>query len=131
MDAIDELRQSDLAASKAYDVETLISLWTDDVVVLPPGGPPTVGKHAAAADLRKSAEQSRELAVLEYDQIWEETQVAGDFAFQWGYIVGAMQPRAGGDVSRYRLKALRVLRRGIDGKWLVHRTMWNSAPPAA
>jgi ketosteroid isomerase-like protein len=37
MRGIEELRRRDEAASKAYDVEALAALWTDDPVALPPG----------------------------------------------------------------------------------------------
>src|SRR5207248_6733435 len=35
-----------LAASEGRDVERILSFWTDDAVVLPPGLPPIIGKAA-------------------------------------------------------------------------------------
>ena len=126
--AIQELRARDTAASKAFDVATLETLWSDDIVMLAPGAEPVIGREANRASLRTMAEQSRGLEVVDYNQEWRETTVAGDFAFEWGLITGAMRPKAGGQATRYRFKVMRVLRREPDGNWKVHRTMWNDAP---
>lgn len=124
---IEELHQRDIAATKAFDVEALVSRWTDDIVALPPGQAPIVGKAAGRADLERQQEQSRGFEIVEYEQNWEEVQVAGDYAFEWGIFKGAVRPPNGGDLIRYHFKVLRVLRREPDG-WKVHRTIWNDMP---
>ncbi len=126
--AIQELRARDTAATRAFDVATLETLWSDDIVMLAPGAEPVVGREANQAGLRAMAAQSQGLEVVDYNQEWRETTVVGDFAFEWGLITGAMRPQAGGQATRYRFKVLRVLRREPDGSWRVHRTMWNDAP---
>ena len=35
-----------LASAQAHDLEQTVSYWTDDVYMMPPGGPPLVGKDA-------------------------------------------------------------------------------------
>lgn len=40
--AIQELHEKDIEASKARDFETLLSLWTEDGVLLEPGKKPTL-----------------------------------------------------------------------------------------
>ena len=47
--AIEELHRRDITTAKAYDVETLVSLWTDDIVALAPSAAPIVGKSAGRA----------------------------------------------------------------------------------
>jgi ketosteroid isomerase-like protein len=40
--AIQELHKKDIEASKARDFETLLSLWTEDGILLEPGKNPTL-----------------------------------------------------------------------------------------
>lgn len=128
MKAIEKLHQKDIAASKTYDVETLVSLWTDDVVALPPGLPPAKGKDRNQAGLISGRDQMMKYEVIEYDQHWEEVQILGDYAYEWGSFTGVMRLRTGGDLIRQNYKALRILKRMTDGSWKVHRTIWNDAP---
>ncbi len=123
--AIETLHQRDIAATKAYDIDALVSLWTEDIVALPPGAEPVNGKEANCKLLEAGRASSAQFETLEYEQDWQEIRVAGDFAWERGVFTGALRPRAGGDVTRYRYNVLRILQRQPDGSWLVHRTMWN------
>ncbi|HXE91089.1 MAG TPA: DUF4440 domain-containing protein [Terriglobales bacterium] len=125
--AIEELHQKDIAATKTYDVETLVSLWTDDIVALPPDGSPTIGKAVGRKQLEAGKAASAAYEVLTYEQKWEEVTLAGDYAFEWGTFTSAVRPKAGGDEIRQNYNVLRVLKRAADGSWKVHRTMWNAS----
>jgi hypothetical protein len=63
--AIEELHKRDGAATKIYDVDTLISLRTDNIVALPPGGAHR-GKAAASDQLRDSSASNKNFETLEY-----------------------------------------------------------------
>jgi ketosteroid isomerase-like protein len=66
--------------------------------------------------------------ILSYTQDWQQVfQVDSDYAFEWGFVSGRLQPAAGGKETEYRYKVLRVLKRDSDGNWKVHRTSWNDA----
>ncbi len=125
--AIETLHQRDIAATKAYDVDALASLWTEDIVALPPGAAPVVGKEANRKLLESSRAASAQFETLEYEQDWQEIRVVHDFAWERGVFTGAVRPKAGGDLTRYRYNVLRILQRQPDGSWLVHRTIWNDA----
>lgn len=127
LEAIEQLHQRDIAATKAYDVETLASLMSDDIVALPPGGKPTRGKETARKGLESGRAQMQEIEVIDYQQNWEEVHVAGDLAFEWGTFLSVFRPK-GGEVVTERHNVLRVLKRAADGSWRVHRTIWNHAP---
>ena len=126
--AIEALHQRDIAATKAYDVEALAALWTEDIVALPPGAEPVIGKEANRKLLEAGRAASARFETLEYEQDWQEIRVVHDFAWERGVFTGAVRPKAGGDVTRYRFNVLRILQRQPDGSWLVHRTIWNEAP---
>ena len=124
-EAIEELRRRDVAASKALDVEQLASLWTDDCVALAPGQPPTRGKARIRAQLEAMAAYARDNEVVEYEEQFEELEILGDTAVEWGFIRGAERPREGGDLKRSRYNVMRILKRQPDGRWLVHRSIFN------
>jgi ketosteroid isomerase-like protein len=64
--------------------------------------------------------------VLDYRFEWHEVQVCGDYAFEWGYILGEERSRRTGEVTSERYHVMRVLQRQRDGNWKVHRTIWNT-----
>lgn len=128
--AIEALHRRDMEASKAGDFETLRSIISDEAVMLPPGTRPTRGREAIERGLSRMAEAMSGVEVLEYRLDFEEVEVCGDYAFEWGHIRGAMRAREeGAEVVHSVYKVLRILRRQPDGTWKVHRSIWNDAPP--
>ena len=73
------------------------------------------------------AEQSRPflqaVEPLEYVVRFEEIEICGDYAFEWGVYRSRMRPRTGGDVTTSSGKLMRILQRQPDGSWKMHRTM--------
>ncbi len=65
--------------------------------------------------------------VLEYRFEWHEVEVCGDYAFEWGYIVGRERSLTTGEETAERYHVMRILQRQADGEWKVHRTIWNDA----
>lgn len=127
LEAIRALHDKDIAATKAYDVEALVSLWSEDIVALAPGQPPTRGQAALRKGLEEGKGTASQYEVIDYQQNWEEAQIAGDYAFEWGTFLSVFRP-AGGEVTREQHNVLRVLKRHPDGSWRVHRTIWNDGP---
>ena len=125
LEAIEELHRRDVAAVLAGDADGLAALWSDDIVSLPPGGRITRGREAAYAGLVRSLERARDLETTEYALEFEEVCVLGEYAFEWGEVRGEVRPRAGGEEIRSRGRVMRILRKGPDGGWRVHRTMWS------
>jgi uncharacterized protein (TIGR02246 family) len=123
MEAINQLHRRDIEASKAWDVETLVSLWTDDIVSIPQDGKPVIGKEANRNSLLKLKEASRDVDIVEYNLSFNEVKVIGDWAYEWGTFSGTVRPKDGGEVSQSNGKLFRVLKRDADGSWRVARTM--------
>lgn len=126
--AIERLHRRDVEASQRGDFATLRSLTSDGAVVLPPGQPPQRGRAEVDAAMRAMEEAFRGVEVLDYRMDFEEVLVLGDHAVEWGTIEGSMRHGDGAPIA-YRYNLMRVLRRGTDGEWQVHRTIWNQAPP--
>lgn len=123
--AIEELHRADMAASKAGDFATLRTLMSDDAVMLPPGGRPLRGRAEIDESMSRAEGSMRGVEVLEYVLDFEEVRVVGDYAFEWGWIRGSMRSKDGGEAVSSTYKVMRVLRRQPDGRWKVHRSMWN------
>jgi uncharacterized protein (TIGR02246 family) len=126
LEAINQLHERDIQASKAWDVETLASLWTDDIVSIPQDGPPVIGKEANRNSLLKLKEESRDIDIVEYNLAFNEVKVVGDWAFEWGTFSGTIRPKGGGEPSESSGKLFRVLKRDADGSWKVARSMYNN-----
>jgi len=112
--AIRDLVNTWLSASKAGDTEQVLSLMADDVVFLVPGQPPMRGKAAFAAsqaalvdiDLQATAEI-------------QEIKVFGDWAYVWNHLTVVMTPKGGATVKRVG-NVLSILKRQ-NGKWVMFR----------
>jgi uncharacterized protein (TIGR02246 family) len=129
--AIQRMRDKDIAASKAGDFITLMSLFTEDAVAMPPGGHAVRGQLEREAQIQKSAAVMSQWQVLEYDEVFEETLIMGDVAVESGEIRGTMRPKYGGPAESSSYKVMRVLKRQPDGEWKIYRTIWNENPKSS
>mgnify|MGYP003703732833 FL=1 len=112
--AIRNVVETWLAASKAGDLPTVLSLMTDDVLFLTPGQAP-FGKEAFAA-------MSNGLKDVQVDGTSDiqEVQVFGDIA----YLRNALRiviTMPDGKVVRRSGQTLTILRKEADGKWRLVR----------
>jgi uncharacterized protein (TIGR02246 family) len=125
---IEELHRRDVEASKAQDLRTLLSLWTDDGVLLVPGRAPIIGKEALKAYLKAEAEATRTYTIARYEQQWKEIKIAGDWAFEWGFFDGEAHPVSGGQPIKQKAKMMRILKRQKDGSWKCARAIYHEDP---
>lgn len=128
--AIEALNQHDIDAALAGDIEAVFSQWTEDFVVLSAVGPIIRGRAANMALAEEGRDRLHAVEPLSYVVDFEEINVVGDFAFEWGTFKGTMRPRGGGDVTSFSGKLMRILHRQPDGSWKMHRTMATNDPPA-
>ena len=115
-DEIRALVDTWMAATRAGDVETVLSLTTDDVVFLTPGRAP-MRKDAFAAQSRAQATDGA--PAIDGTSEIQEIQVAGDWAFMWTKLSVTVTP-AGGSPMRRTGHTLTVLRRD-HGRWRLAR----------
>jgi uncharacterized protein (TIGR02246 family) len=121
--AIQELHAKDIEASKARDFDTLLSLWTEDGVLLEPGKEPVIGIEAIRAYMEEQKEVSQTYKITKYDHRWEEIKVIGDWAFEWGYFDAAAEMIGTGEVIEQKGKLLRLLKKQKDGSWKAARVI--------
>jgi uncharacterized protein (TIGR02246 family) len=106
-----------MAATKAGDVEKVLSLMSDDVVFLLPGQP-VMRKAGFAAAAR--AQAGKDAPSFEGTSEIQEITVLGDWAFMWTKLsVVVTAPGGGSSVTRAG-HTLSVLKKQ-NGKWVLAR----------
>ena len=124
-EAIEDLHRRDVAAVKASDFGTLMSLMDEQCVVFPPDGEPEGGPTYLSSFLASSDGTEPQPEILELVQDWEEVRLLGDFAYEQGVVRYTVRG-ANGDVIRETQRLMRLLRRQPDGEWRVLRAMWHA-----
>lgn len=124
--AIHDLRQREVAAAEAADVEGLISLRTEDFVAMPPDQNVVQGRDAVREFLTGMFEQVE----LQETVVSEDVVVSGDWAHDRGTFTGTARPRGGGESMNIDGKYLWIATRQDDGSWRYTVQMWSYNSPA-
>ena len=113
------------AALYAGDLSRLSSLWTDDVIAMPPNEPMVAGKEAVRAWHQNLFDKY----LLKQPMSPDEVEISGDWALVRISASRTITPKAGGESTEDTLKAFSIFKRAADGTWKLHRCMWNSPLP--
>lgn len=117
--AVREVVAKWLEASKAGDVDTVLTLMTDDVVFLQPGRPPMIGKAAYAEQAKPQQGPPQQRMQIDGTSEIQEVQVVGDMAYLWSKLSVTATPPGGAPIRRAG-HTLTVFRKQ-DGRWLLAR----------
>jgi uncharacterized protein (TIGR02246 family) len=122
--AIRDVVQTWMAATKAGDSAAVMRLMADDVLFMVPGREP-FGREAFAG-------QSQGLAGVEIDGISDikEIKVLGEWAWMRSRLRVTMKPAGGTAVVRSGY-VLTILRKEADGRWVIYRDANLLAPEGA
>jgi len=113
-----------MAATKAGDVETVLSLMADDAVFLVPGQP-VMRKDDFAAKAR--AQAGPDGPRFDGSSEIQEIRILGDWAFMWSRLTVVATP-PGGAPSMTRAGHTLTLFRKQAGKWVLARDANMLAP---
>jgi uncharacterized protein (TIGR02246 family) len=122
-----QLEHRDAEAARINDVDALVSLWTDDGVLLMPGADPVVGKPSIRKLLETQKQQSGGIQTVSYEENWTERHTIGNAAWEWGSISVSIQLPDGRRASQ-KAFMLRILSRQPDGTWKFARAIGTPAP---
>jgi uncharacterized protein (TIGR02246 family) len=112
--AIRTLVETWMEASKAGDLETVLSLMADDVVFMVPGQKP-FGKAAF-----KAASEGMKNVRIDGKSDIQEIRLLGNWAYLRNYLEVTMTP-SGGMPMRRSGYTLTILRKEPDGRWVLAR----------
>jgi ketosteroid isomerase-like protein len=110
-------------ASSGRDVDLIISYWTDDARVYPPGMPPVVGRAA----LREYVAAA--LAIPGFRITWTTTEAMLSPDGRQACLLSTNRvtlPDAAGAPVTTEGRAVTVWRREADGEWRCAIDIWNS-----
>ena len=114
-------------ASEGREVERILSYWTEDAVVMPPGLPSVVGKAA----LRQYVEGS--MRIPGFRIYWESEDVTlspdGQLAYMFSRNEVTMNAPDGTPMTTEG-RAVTIWRREPDGEWRCAVDVWNAGPAA-
>jgi uncharacterized protein (TIGR02246 family) len=112
-------------ATAAGDVDTVLTLMSDDATFLVAGQPPMRGRVRFESGLRNLLTQHR----IESTADIQEVEVSGDLAYCWTNLTVRVIPVAGGDGKVRAGSALSIFRKQSDGSWVLIRDA-NMISPA-
>ena len=115
--AVEAGNRSFVAAFLRGDAKAIANLYTEDALVMAPGSAATSGRQAIAAFWQGSIDSGTTGLTLETT----ETESAGDLAYELGNVRLVAKD---GTTSEARYV---VVWKRIDGKWMLHRDIWNSS----
>jgi uncharacterized protein (TIGR02246 family) len=112
--AVRDLVDKWMSATRAGDIETVLDLMTDDIIFLTPGREP-FGK-------REFREQSARMGGVKIDGRADirEIEISGGWAWIRNHIDLTATP-AGGEPIRRSGYTLTILKKGDDGRWRLAR----------
>jgi len=127
--AIERLHEEDRQATLSDSADQLSKLWDKDAVRFTAGSPAEIGAAVIYADDKRWEMSSGRERTLCYDIEIQDVQIAGGWAFEWGYLSG--KSSKGGTESIFYGKVMRVMKRQSDGTWRFSRVMVLPAPSAS
>ena len=120
---IRELVSTWMAATRAGDTETLLSLMSDDVVFLTPGQAVMDKAGFAAAALTQTGHAA---PTFEGRSEIQEIRILGDWAFMWTTLTVVITAQGGQSMTRAG-HTLSILKKH-NGKWVLARDANMLAP---
>jgi uncharacterized protein (TIGR02246 family) len=115
------------AASAGKNVDKIVSYWSDDAVVVPPGQPVADGKAAIRAFVTAS------LQIPGFKIHWRSEKVAFSPDGRLAWLRGASEttvPTPSGALVTLHGRAITIWRLERDGQWRCVADIWNESPPA-
>ncbi len=116
--AIEGLFDELVRVAVAGDAEALAAFFADDAIFMAPNAPNVVGIEALRASF-ESAFAERSFDAI--DWVSEETEVAGDWAYNRGSYTETTTPAGSEESMTSTLKYMMVLQRQADGSWKIAR----------
>jgi uncharacterized protein (TIGR02246 family) len=115
--AIRDVIETWARASMKEDLDTVLTLMTQDVVFLTPGNPPMRGRDAFAASFRGVSSQMQFTVAPDIQEVFVE----GRLGYAVTHLTVTTTPSGGGQPARRSGFVLSVFRKQLDGQWAIAR----------
>lgn len=104
------------------DTEALLSLYTNDPILMLQGQPAVIGKDAIRSPYHSFF---KEFTVKGEGKV-VEVEVSGDLGYFWSRYTLTATPRTGGDQISGEGRSVSIVRRQDDNSWKIARLIDNS-----
>ena len=126
--AINAVREREAMLVSAGSADSMVTLYTDNVVLMPPGEPMVEGIDAVKRWAAAMFSQSN----VSVSYAKSEVSVAGDWGLDRYSGTLIATPKAGRSAAKEEFKGIHLLQRQGDGSWKIAVDVWNpNAPPPA
>src|SRR5437667_5214563 len=116
---IERLHQLDIDATLSDKADELAKLWDSEAVRIQPGRAAKVSKAEIYANDKRWESMADRPKTLCYKPEVKDVQIAGDWAFEWGYL----SYKDSSNPKPMRGKVLRMMKRQPDGSWKFARVI--------
>jgi ketosteroid isomerase-like protein len=113
-------------AAMAGDPELIVSLFTDDAIVMPPNDTTVYGKEELRAWWGDYFQFFKITSSVETER---NIEIANGQAFDRASFSVSIMPKDQGALIRDDIRSLTVWRYEPDGVWRITHQMWNSTKP--
>jgi uncharacterized protein (TIGR02246 family) len=120
--AIKKLAEDWSAGWNSSDTEALLSLYTDDPILMPQGQPAVIGRNA----IRSLYQSFFNGFTVNGEGKVVEVEVSGDLGYFWSSYTLTATPKAGGNQIKDEGKSVFIVRRNEDNSWKIARLIDNS-----
>lgn len=120
VESIEQVRDEFVRATNAADVESLVALFTEDAMRMPPDEPVVSGSDEIRRDIQTRLQQGS----LEISIPVDETRIIGDHAYSRG-TYQIMITLADGSTVEENGSWVNVMKRQEEGDWKIYLNIWN------
>ena len=113
-------------ALRTNDAEALFAYVADNVLLMPPGEAPVLGKDAMRDWYAGFLSQYRTSSLMLSDR---EVFVSDEWAVELGTFEWGLTPAAGGSPVLDRGNYMQLWKSQPDGEWRFEKEIWNSSEP--
>jgi ketosteroid isomerase-like protein len=120
--AVTAAGQHELAVFTNGNADSVVHVFTPDVIVMPPNEPAVRGIDS----LRVWAQRMNQQFTISGRYPSSDVVAMGDWAVQRHTYDLSMLPKTGGPALAERGKGIHVYHKQTDGRWLVAQDIWNA-----
>lgn len=123
--AIKSLFQEYEAALSTGDISRIVTVFTDDAVVIPGVASALTGRESIKSWYQNALSQFTGKQTTYFDEV----EVTGDSAFVRASFTTSFAPKSGGEPIILNGKFMGIFKRRADGSWKETRGMWIGDKP--
>jgi len=120
-DRVVQLVDTIINADNRSDIKTVLSLYEENAVLMPPGEKPIAGLHAIDSNYQSLFSSS----ALSLSTEVEDVVVNGNDAVAYGVNTGSVLIKKDSTTKNVSSKYIMMLKRNKKNEWKITRLIWN------